>query len=63
MEAGVRTTINTDDPGIFNIDMIHEYKVLQEQHDFTLAEFNQCNQFAFEASFISEDKKAKVWGS
>lgn len=63
MEAGVRTTINTDDPGIFNIDMIHEYKVLQDQHDFTLEEFNKCNQFAYEASFIPEEKKAKAWKS
>ena len=61
MEAGVRTTINTDDPGIFNIDMNHEYRLLQNQHGFTLEEFAKCNEIAKEASFISEDKKNKFW--
>ena len=63
MEAGVRTTINTDDPGIFNIDMNHEYQLLQDLHGFTLEEFKRCNKIAKEASFISEDKKNKAWPS
>ena len=61
MKAGIRTTINTDDPGIFNIDMNHEYKLLRDLHGFTLEEFKKCNEIAKEASFISEDKKNKVW--
>lgn len=61
MGAGVRTTINTDDPGVFNINMNHEYRLLQDLHGFTLEEFKQCNETAKEASFISGDKKNQVW--
>ncbi len=61
MEAGVQTTINTDDPGIFNININHEYNLLQKIHGFTLEEFKKCNEMAKEASFISEEKKNKVW--
>ena len=61
METGINVTINTDDPGIFNIDMNHEYRLLQDVHGFTLEEFTKCNKTAKEASFISEDKKKCVW--
>ena len=61
MEAGVRTTINTDDPGIFNIDLNNEYEVLAQHHNFTDEEFEICADFAAAASFISLEKKQKVW--
>lgn len=61
MEAGVRTTINSDDPGIFNIDLVHEYELLQKHHHFTLAEFDRCNDLAAEASFIPFAEKQKNW--
>ncbi len=61
MEAGVKTTINSDDPGIFNIDLTNEYKVLADLHKFTEVEFNQCNDIAAAASFIPHEKKQKVW--
>lgn len=61
MEAGVRTTINTDDPGIFNIDLNNEYEVLAQHHNFTEKEFEICADFAAAASFISLEKKQKVW--
>lgn len=61
MEAGVLTTINTDDPGIFNIDLVHEYQALLTHHHFTKAEFDRCNDIAAQASFITQEKKQKVW--
>ena len=61
MEQGVLCTINSDDPGIFNINLTHEYQILFEQHGFTEKEFNQCADIAARASFISKDKKQKVW--
>lgn len=60
-DAGVRTTINTDDPGIFNTDMNKEYAILQKHHGFTEDEFKKCNDWAAEASFIPLEKKQKVW--
>lgn len=63
MEYGVKTTINSDDPGIFDIDLTNEYRVLQDIHGFTLEEFNKCNQNAYEASFIDEKKKVQIWNA
>ncbi len=60
-DAGVKTTINTDDPGIFATDMNMEYEILKKHHDFTQAEFEKCNDWAASASFIAKDKKQKVW--
>jgi adenosine deaminase len=60
-EAGVHTTINTDDPGIFDTDMNKEYLILRDQFDFSANDFEKCNDYAAAASFISHSKKQKVW--
>ena len=61
MEAGVTTTINTDDPGIFGIDMNHEYQVLVDVHNFTEKELADCAQNGANASFIKKEIKQKYW--
>lgn len=61
MEAGIRTTLNTDDPGIMNIDLLDEYRLLRDGMGFTETEFVQINQWARDASFIPEARKADVW--
>lgn len=63
MEAGVLTTINTDDPGIFNCDMNSEYQLFADLFQFTEKEFRHCNEIAARHSFIPEKKKNSVWGS
>lgn len=61
MEAGVPVTINSDDPGVFNIDLVNEYQVLANLHRMTEAEFNHCNDTAASASFIPLATKQKHW--
>ncbi len=61
MKAGVPVTINSDDPGVFGIDLTNEYEVLHEHFGFTEAEFNQCNDTAAAASFIPFAERQKVW--
>jgi len=61
MEFGIHTTINSDDPSTFNIDLTNEYEVLQKEHNFTVEEFKRCNDYAAQASFIPSDKKQKFW--
>lgn len=61
MEAGVKVTINTDDPGIFGIDMLHEYQLLVDKFGFTEEEFRACNETAKQASFIDSAKIDKIW--
>ena len=60
-ESGVKTTINTDDPGIFNTNMNREYELLVKFFNFTEDHFNKCNDIAAAASFIKKEKKQKVW--
>jgi len=61
MEAGIRTTVNTDDPGIMNISIMDEYRLLRDAMGFTAQEFKQINDWGREACFIPEDRKAAVW--
>ncbi len=60
-DAGVPLTINSDDPGLFGIDLCHEYQILRDEHGFTDAEFDRCNDAAATHSFISLDRKRKAW--
>lgn len=61
MDFGIKTTINTDDPGIFNIDLVNEYRVLHEQMGLSVKDLEACTDCAVEASFINREKKARVW--
>lgn len=61
MEAGIRTTVNTDDPGIMNIELMDEYRLLRDGMGFTDSEFKQINRWARDASFLPEERKAAVW--
>ena len=62
-EAGVKTTINTDDPGIMCTDLRLEFLRLAEHQGMDLDAFEHCINWAYEASFIPEEKKRAVWGA
>jgi adenosine deaminase len=61
MDFGIHTTINTDDPSIFNTNLVKEYELLQRHQGLTEAEFKKCAQYAAESSFIPLVKRQKVW--
>lgn len=61
MQKGVSVTINSDDPGVFGIDLVNEYEVLTRDHGLSLAEFDRCNDVAAAASFIPYAVKQKHW--
>ncbi len=61
MNSGVPVTINSDDPGVFGIDLTNEYQVLHENFGFTEDEFTRCNDTAAAASFIPLADRQKVW--
>lgn len=57
MKQGVLVTINSDDPGVFATTLSDDYEILHQVHRFTKADFQRCNQVAFESSFIPEAQK------
>lgn len=59
--SGALTTLNSDDPGLFDIDLVHEYGILANEHGFTEGELNRINDIAASASFIPFAEKQKYW--
>ncbi|MEN0057861.1 MAG: adenosine deaminase, partial [Bdellovibrio sp.] len=62
LQAGVLVTINSDDPGMFASTLSDDYDILHRTHDFTRADFQHCNQTAYEVSFLSEKEKSPFRG-
>jgi adenosine deaminase len=50
-DAGLRITINTDDPAICGVTLTDEYTLLAEKFGFTLAEIEHLNETARKAAF------------
>jgi len=61
MRAGIPITINSDDPGLFGIDLCHEYELLHCEHGFTLNDFERCNDIAAASSFLPAEEVRRVW--
>ena len=61
IDSGVAVTINSDDPGLFGIDLCHEYEILHREHNFTIGDFEQCNDIAAAQSFLPRDVTQKAW--
>jgi len=57
LERGAFITINTDDPTLFNTNLIKEYWKLHNKMGFRLQHIYQMIVNGFMASFMSEDKK------
>ncbi len=60
-DFGILTTINTDDPGIFNTNMNREYRIAREMIGMTPEDLEKLAQTAAERSFIPLAKRKKVW--
>jgi adenosine deaminase len=61
MQLGVHCSINSDDPGLFGIDLTNEYEVLQRYLRFTQEEFDRLNDLAAAHSFVAAEIKRRVW--
>ncbi len=61
MDAGVRTTVNTDDHGVMDISLNQECEHLIKHLNLGMEDLRQCNQWAREASFISKYRIEQVW--
>jgi adenosine deaminase len=56
-DAGVRVTINSDDPEVLDTNLNNEYRIAHEILGMSLEEIAVCNRYAVEASFVAEEKK------
>jgi adenosine deaminase len=55
--AGIPVTINSDDPGVFNIRLSGEFRLCSEKLGFTRPELLKTIRTALNASFFDPDKK------
>lgn len=57
LELGLLATINTDDPGISNIDLPYEYEFAAPQAGLTPEDARKAQHNALEIAFLSEEEK------
>jgi adenosine deaminase len=54
-EAGIPISINSDDPQLMNIDLVHEYEICHQHFALAASDFIQINRDAVLHSFLPED--------
>lgn len=59
-DAGVRVTLNTDDPGMFGTDLNREYAVAHEVFGLGEADLAELARESVRASFAGHDVKSRV---
>jgi adenosine deaminase len=59
-EMGVFVTVNSDDPPLFNTNLVNEYKVLHEVFGYDEEGLARIARRAFEASFAEEGLKKQM---
>ncbi len=59
-EQGLYVTVNSDDPPMFNTDLVNEYQALANDMGFSAADLEQLSLNALRASFLPDDRKADL---
>jgi adenosine deaminase len=60
-DLGVKVTINSDDPEVLETNLNNEYRIAHEILGMSMEEIQTCNQYACEASFLSDGAKDRIW--
>jgi adenosine deaminase len=60
-DLGVRVTINSDDPEVLETNLNNEYRIAHEVLGMSMDDIAVCNRHAFEASFLPEADKKRIW--
>jgi adenosine deaminase len=60
LRSGLRVTINTDDPGLFGIDLTHELERARRELGFTDADLALATRHALDGSFLPTSEKDRV---
>ncbi len=59
-EQGVYVTVNSDDPPMFNTDLVGEYQALADHLGFSADQLEQLSLNALRASFLPDEQKAAL---
>ncbi|MCZ8689041.1 adenosine deaminase family protein, partial [Escherichia albertii] len=57
LEHGIRASINTDDPGVQGVDIIHEYTIAAPAAGLSREQIRQAQINGLEMAFLSADEK------
>src|SRR5512138_65299 len=60
-DLGVKVTINSDDPEVLETNVNNEYCIAHEILGMSMEDIATCNRYAYEASFIPEEAKKRIW--
>ncbi len=59
-EQGLYVTVNSDDPAMFNANLVREYQVLADHAGFAAEELERLSLNALRASFLADERKAAL---
>ena len=59
-DQGLYVTVNSDDPPMFNTDLVGEYQALADHLGFTAGELERLSLNALRASFLPAERKAAL---
>ena len=59
IESGLKVTLNTDDPAMFQTTLCREYELAAQEFGFTEDQLRELARNSFEASFLAVEKKLR----
>jgi len=60
LEKGILATLNTDDPGISNIDIEHEYRMAEERVGLGKEDLRRLQENAVKVAFMTEEERREL---
>ncbi|KFZ36293.1 adenosine deaminase [Shewanella mangrovi] len=63
IDAGLLVGLNTDDPGVSNIDIAHEYRIAQQELQLTAEQLQQLQRNGVEMAFLSASERKALYAS
>lgn len=59
-DAGVRVSLNSDDPPFFHSTLANEYEIAGKYFGFDQSMLDQCTRTSLEAAFVDEETRARL---
>ncbi len=59
--SGIAISINSDDPHLMDIDLIHEYEICVRYYNFELRDFMRINRSTIRHSFLPKELQDDVF--